>query len=89
MVFVRSLVLLVKFLFLYSLFSFAFTTCFPQIHPKCHGDESHALLQFKEGFVINNLASDDLLGYPKTSSWNSSTDCCSWDALNVMSTQTM
>ncbi|AES77345.1 receptor-like protein 7 [Medicago truncatula] len=77
MVFVRSLVLLLKFLFLYSLFSFTFTTCFPQIHPKCHGDESHALLQFKEGFVINNLAH----GSPKIASWNSSTDCCSWDGI--------
>ncbi|RHN44200.1 putative leucine-rich repeat-containing, plant-type, leucine-rich repeat domain, L [Medicago truncatula] len=51
------------------------------LFPKCHQYESHALLQFKEGFVINNLASDDLLGYPKTSSWNSSTDCCSWDGI--------
>ncbi|RHN44191.1 putative leucine-rich repeat-containing, plant-type, leucine-rich repeat domain, L [Medicago truncatula] len=81
MVFVRSLVLLLKFLFLYSLFTFTFTTCFPQIQPKCHQYESHALLQFKEGFVINNLASDNLLGYPKTASWNSSTDCCSWDGI--------
>jgi len=81
MVFVWSLVLLQKFLFLYSLFSLLFTTCFPEIQPKCHQYESHALLQFKEGFVINNLASDNLLGYPKTASWNSSTDCCSWDGI--------
>ncbi|XP_024626059.1 receptor-like protein 9DC1 [Medicago truncatula] len=70
-----------NFFFPYSLLSFTFTTCLPQIQPKCHQYESHALLQFKEGFVINNLASDDLLGYPKTSSWNSSTDCCSWDGI--------
>ncbi|AES77447.1 putative leucine-rich repeat-containing, plant-type, leucine-rich repeat domain, L [Medicago truncatula] len=81
MVFVWSLVLLVKFLFLYSLFSLLFTACFPEIQPKCHPYESHALLQFKEGFVINNLASDNLLGYPKTAAWNSSTDCCSWDGI--------
>lgn len=81
MVFVWSHVLLLKFIFLYSLFSFTFTTCFPQIQPKCHDDESHALLQFKEGFVINNLASANLLSYPKTASWNSSTDCCSWDGI--------
>jgi len=81
MVFVRSLVLFVKFLFLYSLFSFTITTSFPQIQPKCHQYESKALLQFKEGFVINNIASDNLLGYPKTASWNSSTDCCSWDGI--------
>jgi hypothetical protein len=81
MVFVRSHVFLVKFLFLYSLFSFTFTTSLPHIQPKCHQYESQALLHFKEGFVINNLASDNLLGYPTTASWNSSTDCCSWDGI--------
>jgi len=81
MVFVRSLALLIKFIFLYSLFSFTFTTCFPLIKPKCHQYESHALLQFKERFVINNLASANLLSYPKTASWNSSTDCCTWDGI--------
>ena len=81
MVFVWSLVLFVKFLFLCSLFSFTFTKSFPQIKSKCHDDESIALLQFKEGFVINKSASVNLLGYPKTASWNSSTDCCSWDGI--------
>ncbi|GAU26005.1 hypothetical protein TSUD_166870 [Trifolium subterraneum] len=41
----------------------------------------HALLQFKEGFQINKFASANPLGYPKTASWNSSTDCCSWDGI--------
>ena len=82
MVFVWSHALLVKFLFLYLIFSFTFTTCFPQIQQKCHDDESHALLQFKEGFVINKSASENLQSYPKTASWNSSTDCCSWDGIN-------
>jgi len=81
MVFAWSHVFFVKLLFLYSLFSFTFTTCFPQIQQKCHQYESHALLQFKEGFVINKIASDKLLGYPKTASWNSNTDCCSWDGI--------
>ncbi|KAK2351965.1 receptor protein [Trifolium repens] len=81
MVFVWSLVLLLQFLFLYSLFFFTFTTCFPLIHPKCHDDESHALLQIKEGFHIDKSASFNPYGYPKTASWNSSTDCCSWDGI--------
>ena len=81
MVFVWSLVLLQKFLFLYSLFSLLFTTCFPEIQPKCHQYESHALLQFKEGFNINKTASDYPLSYPKTTSWNSSTNCCSWGGI--------
>ncbi|PNX76219.1 receptor-like protein kinase, partial [Trifolium pratense] len=34
-----------------------------------------------EGFHINNSASLNPLSYPKTTSWNSSTDCCSWDGI--------
>jgi len=81
MVFVWSLALVGKFLFLYSIFSLTFTTCFPLIKPKCHDDESHALLQFNEGFKIKKIASEYPLSYPKTASWNSSTDCCSWDGI--------
>jgi len=77
----NSLVLLLQFLFLYSLFSSTFTTCFPLVQPKCHQDESHALLQFKEGFVTRKFASDNSLSYPKISSWNSTIDCCSWDGI--------
>ncbi|KAJ1443711.1 Leucine-rich repeat [Sesbania bispinosa] len=48
---------------------------------QCHEDESHALLQFKKGFVISKFASYNPLSYPKTASWNGSTDCCSWDGI--------
>ncbi|GAU26003.1 hypothetical protein TSUD_166850 [Trifolium subterraneum] len=81
MVFVCSRVLLVQFLFLYPLLSFTFTICFPLIRPKCHEYESHALLQFKDGFHIDKSASLYPLSYPKTASWNSTTDCCSWDGI--------
>ncbi|KAL5095955.1 hypothetical protein RYX36_000282 [Vicia faba] len=81
MVFVPCLVLSAQFLFLYSLLSFTFTTSFPLTHPKCLEDESHALLQFKEGFNINMTASWNPSSYPKTASWNASTDCCSWDGI--------
>ncbi|CAI8591791.1 unnamed protein product [Vicia faba] len=81
MVFVWSLVLLLQFLFLYSLLSFTFTTSFSLTHPKCRQYESHALLQFKEGFIINNFASTNPLSYPKTASWNANTDCCSWEGI--------
>ncbi|XP_058736331.1 receptor-like protein 7 [Vicia villosa] len=68
--------------FLWSLvLSFTFTTCFPLTQPKCHEDESQALLQFKKGFIINKSASDNPLSYPKTVSWNASTECCSWDGI--------
>jgi hypothetical protein len=76
----KSLVLLLQFLFLYFLFSSTFT-CFPLTQSKCHQDESHALLQFKEGFVIRKFASDNPLSYPRISSWNASIDCCSWDGI--------
>ncbi|PNX73248.1 receptor-like protein kinase, partial [Trifolium pratense] len=35
----------------------------------------------QEGFHIDKFASVNPLGYPKTASWNSSTDCCSWDGI--------
>ncbi|KAL5095957.1 hypothetical protein RYX36_000284, partial [Vicia faba] len=57
MVFVWSLVLSLHFLFLYSLLSFTFTSSFSLTHPNCRQYESHALLQFKEGFNINKTAS--------------------------------
>src|ERR1044072_5105062 len=77
-----SLALSLQLLFLYSLFSLTVTNCIPLIQPMpCHGDEGHALLQFKEGFVISKFASDDPFSYPKTASWNASTDCCSWDGI--------
>ncbi|XP_059436059.1 receptor-like protein 30 [Corylus avellana] len=52
------------------------------MQPFCHEDESSALLQFKDTFIINKSAS----GYPKVASWtleggNISTDCCSWDGV--------
>jgi Leucine-rich repeat (LRR) protein len=34
-----------------------------------------------EGFEINKSASLNPLSYPKTASWDSSTDCCSWDGI--------
>ncbi|KAJ1443710.1 Leucine-rich repeat [Sesbania bispinosa] len=80
--FLWSFALSVQFLFLYSLFCFTVTHCFPSIQPKqCHEDESHALLQFKKGFVISKFASHNPLSYPKIASWNATTDCCSWDGI--------
>uniref|UniRef100_A0A6N2MKB9 Uncharacterized protein n=1 Tax=Salix viminalis TaxID=40686 RepID=A0A6N2MKB9_SALVM len=41
----------------------------PSIHPLCHDEESHALLQFKKSLVINESASSDPSAYPKVASW--------------------
>ena len=50
--------------------------------PFCHDDESSALLQFKESFVITNSASRYEGAYPKVLQWKSeSRNCCSWDGV--------
>jgi len=47
-----SFALSIRFLLLYSLFSFSVTNCRIFVtHTKCHEDESNALLKFKESFV--------------------------------------
>ncbi|THG07256.1 hypothetical protein TEA_024612 [Camellia sinensis var. sinensis] len=38
--------------------------------PKCHADESSALLQFKQSFSIGKSTSSDPSAYPKVASWN-------------------
>ncbi|KAL2330021.1 hypothetical protein Fmac_017602 [Flemingia macrophylla] len=59
-----------------------FTDSLPWVPPKrCHADESYALLQFKEGFVINKSSSYDPSSYPKMAYWNATTDCCSRDGI--------
>ncbi|XP_031266994.1 receptor-like protein 7 [Pistacia vera] len=50
----------------------------------CHNDESNALLQFKDSFIIDRSASDESSAYPKVSSWRlqgENGDCCSWDGI--------
>ncbi|XP_031275757.1 receptor like protein 27-like [Pistacia vera] len=50
----------------------------------CHNDESYALLQFKDSFIIDRSASDESSAYPKVSSWRlggENGDCCSWDGI--------
>ncbi|KAG5253442.1 Cf-4/9 disease resistance family protein [Salix suchowensis] len=56
----------------------------PSMHPLCHDEESHALLQFKQSLAINESASLDPSAYPKVASWKvdgESRDCCSWDGV--------
>ena len=50
--------------------------------PLCHDDESFALLQFKEIFIIDQSASSGTSTYLKVSLWKlESDDCCSWDGV--------
>ena len=72
----------IQFLMLCLLFSFTVTNCLLSVPPtRCHEDESHALLQFKERFVISKSTSYNPFSYPKIASWNATTDCCSWDGI--------
>ncbi|XP_021800933.1 receptor-like protein 12 [Prunus avium] len=51
----------------------------------CHAEESSALLQFKESFMIDKSASSNDGAYPKVSSWKpaggGNSSCCSWDGV--------
>ncbi|KAH7543848.1 hypothetical protein JRO89_XS15G0031200 [Xanthoceras sorbifolium] len=52
----------------------------------CSHDQSSALLQFKQLFSLDELASDLCVKqgypyYPKTEYWKEGTDCCSWDGV--------
>ncbi|XP_062103540.1 receptor-like protein 7 [Humulus lupulus] len=70
-----------SFLLLVGLFSSLACFFLPCVQPLCHDDESKALLQFKESLIINKSVSEDPLAYPKVSSWNIESDCCSWEGV--------
>uniref|UniRef100_A0A2N9EUB8 Leucine-rich repeat-containing N-terminal plant-type domain-containing protein n=1 Tax=Fagus sylvatica TaxID=28930 RepID=A0A2N9EUB8_FAGSY len=74
----------IRLLFLLPLFHAIATDCFASRQPLCHDDESSALLQFKESFVMSKNACIDPSGYPKIASWKlegMDRDCCSWDGV--------
>ncbi|KAL1360781.1 hypothetical protein AAHE18_04G202500 [Arachis hypogaea] len=80
-----SLAFSIQFLLLFS--SSLFTNCLTlndsttTHHHECHQHESNALLSFKQSFIISKYASYNPFSYPKTLSWNPSTDCCLWDGI--------
>jgi hypothetical protein len=75
----------IRLLFLLSLLHLILTHSPPFMKPLCHDDESSALLQFKEGFVIDKSASPYYpLTCQKVASWaleGDKSDCCSWDGV--------
>ncbi|XP_065627590.1 LOW QUALITY PROTEIN: receptor-like protein 9DC3 [Quercus suber] len=76
-----SLFMLMHLLALLSLYNLMFASS-SFVQPLCHDDESFALLQFKESFIINQSASSGTSAYPKVSSWKlESDDCCLWDGV--------
>ncbi|XP_021800005.1 receptor-like protein 12 [Prunus avium] len=63
----------------------AVASAFSSLKPySCHGEERAALLQFKQGFVIDESASGNG-AYPKVSSWNpaegGTSNCCAWSGV--------
>nr|XP_023879270.1 receptor-like protein 9DC3 [Quercus suber] len=75
--------MLMRLLYLLSLFHLIYS--FPSKQPLCHDEESSALLQFKESFIINNSASSDPVAYPRVRFWSlegENSDCCSWDGVD-------
>ncbi|QHO09312.1 receptor-like protein 49 [Arachis hypogaea] len=83
--FLCSLAFSIQFLLLFS--SFLFTNCLTlndsttTHHHECYQHESNALFSFKQSFIISKYASYNPFSYPKTLSWNPSTDCCLWDGI--------
>ncbi|KAH0729107.1 hypothetical protein KY289_000295 [Solanum tuberosum] len=74
---------LVFFMLFPFLCHLSFSSSLPHL---CTTDQALALLQFKHMFTISHDAFDPCFGigqqsYPKTLSWNKSTDCCSWDGV--------
>ncbi|KAK7343849.1 hypothetical protein VNO77_12924 [Canavalia gladiata] len=64
------------------MFNFSSFICSSSLAPLCHPHQSSALLQFKSSFSIDttNYYASDVChqNYPKTTSWENGTDCCSW-----------
>ncbi|KAF5482601.1 hypothetical protein F2P56_003159 [Juglans regia] len=77
------LMCLLLFFSLLHILMLAYASPFMEI--LCRDDESAALLQFKESFVIlNQSRSHDPSAYPKVSSWTlegDNRDCCLWDGV--------
>ena len=72
---------------LFLIFLFNSQCCLPSMIPQCRPDESSALLQLIEtSFPVDPHYFCRHLNYPngthtKTSSWNESTDCCTWSGI--------
>ncbi|XVF04403.1 hypothetical protein REPUB_Repub05bG0079300 [Reevesia pubescens] len=73
-----------QYLIYFLLYLFQLSTIsFLLAQPLCHKDERLALLQFKEGFIIDKInASSDRCVFPKVDQWKfQGVDCCSWEGI--------
>ncbi|KAM3289120.1 receptor-like protein 9DC3 [Capsicum chacoense] len=69
-----------SFLLIFWLYLFSFSSSILHL---CRKDERISLIKLKKSFTLNSSASANycINAYPKTSSWNMSRDCCSWDGV--------
>ncbi|XP_057994402.1 receptor-like protein 7 [Hevea brasiliensis] len=52
------------------------------LNSQCHGDESSALLQFKESLILDSSVSSGPNAHPKVKAWNTNgSDCCLWEGV--------
>ncbi|XP_060672739.1 receptor-like protein 6 [Ziziphus jujuba] len=51
------------------------------VQPLCHNDDSIALLEFKNSFIIDKLLLEILLHIPEFNPGEENRDCCSWDSV--------
>ncbi|XP_059449462.1 receptor-like protein 7 [Corylus avellana] len=76
-----------RFLFLLSQLHLILTHSSPSIQPLCHDDESSALLQFKDSFIIREqlFCQQGFSCQNAVASWTveggKSSDCCTWDGV--------
>jgi Leucine-rich repeat (LRR) protein len=79
-----SLFIFMRFLLVLSQLHLVRTNSSPSMQPPCHHEDSSALLQFKESFIINESASYYHPNCQKVASWTvegDKSDCCSWDGV--------
>ncbi|XVE63382.1 hypothetical protein DITRI_Ditri07aG0015800 [Diplodiscus trichospermus] len=62
--------------------STSFSSSFLHSTPLCLPEHRAALLEFKNTISTIPVDDDDFCDFPKTNSWNESSDCCSWEGIS-------
>ncbi|XP_017979773.1 PREDICTED: receptor-like protein 12 [Theobroma cacao] len=78
----RILCLLLAFLHFQVHCSLSSPSSFLHSAHLCLPEQRAALLEFKNAISLDDYCGPVYSNYPRTSSWNESTDCCSWDGVS-------
>ncbi|KAK6270129.1 hypothetical protein POUND7_007234 [Theobroma cacao] len=78
----RILCLLLAFLHFQVHCSLSSPSSFLHSAHLCFSEQRAALLEFKNAISLDDYCGPVYSNYPRTSSWNESTDCCSWDGVS-------